>query len=137
VADPAPAGEVGTAGEMGPTASYLGALREGRLVYQRCRHCSAAVFPPRVLCPVCSADELAWEPSGGAGTVYSASTLSPRDEEPYTVVLVDLDEGFRVMSAVAGAGAAIGARVRLTAQPGDDPAGEPRLVAALEGTPDD
>lgn len=125
------------AGEVGPTRRYLDALREGRLVYQRCGQCSAAVFPPRVLCPVCSADVLAWEPSRGAGTVYSASTLTPRDEDPYTVVLVDLDEGVRVMSAVAGAGAPIGSRVRLTARPPDDPAGEPRLVAVLEGTPDE
>lgn len=137
MAEPAPAGEVDPTAERGPTASYLGALREGRLVYQRCGRCSAAVFPPRLLCPVCSADELVREPSAGAGTVYSASTLNPRDEEPYTVVLVDLDEGFRVMSAVAGTGVPVGARVRLTAQPDDDAAGEPRLVAALEGTPDE
>ncbi len=130
MAEPSPTG--GT----GPTRAYLEALREGRLVYQRCGQCSAAVFPPRVLCPVCSADALAEQPSRGAGTVYSASTLTPRDEDAYTVVLVDLDEGFRVMSAVAAAGAPIGARVRLTPQPADDPAGEPRLVAVLEEASD-
>lgn len=124
-------------GDVGPTRRYADALREGRLEYQRCEQCSAAVFPPRVLCPVCSADELAWQPSRGAGAVYSASTLTPRDEDPYTVVLVDLDEGFRVMSTVAGATAPIGSRVHLTPQPADDPAGEPRLVAVLVGTPDE
>ncbi|WNV76634.1 Zn-ribbon domain-containing OB-fold protein [Geodermatophilus sp. DSM 44513] len=123
-------------GEIGPTRQYLDALREGRLVYQRCEQCSAAVFPPRVLCPVCSADVLAWQPSEGAGTVYSASTLTPRDEDPYTVVLVDLDEGFRAMSAVAGTTAPIGSRVRLTARPADDATGEPRLVAVLDGVRD-
>jgi uncharacterized OB-fold protein len=129
VADPTPEGDVG------PSRRYLETLREGRLVYQRCEQCSAAVFPPRVLCPVCAAEALRWEPSAGAGTVYSASTLTPRDEDPYTVVLVDLDEGFRVMSVVAGASAPLGSRVQLTAEPTDDPAGEPRLVAALEGVP--
>ncbi|MFD2090741.1 Zn-ribbon domain-containing OB-fold protein [Blastococcus deserti] len=119
--------------DVGPTRRYLEALREGRLVYQRCGQCTAAVFPPRVLCSVCSADALDWQPSEGAGTVYSASTLTPRDEDPYTVVLVDLDEGFRVMSAVAGTSAPLGSRVQLVPQPADDPAGEPRLVAVLEG----
>jgi uncharacterized OB-fold protein len=129
-------GEPTTDTDIGPTRRYFDALREGLLTYQRCEGCSAAVFPPRVLCPVCSADALAWQPSAGVGTVYSASTLTPRDEEPYTVVLVDLDEGFRVMSAVATVDAPIGARVRLTAQSADGSAGEPRLVAVLDGAPD-
>ncbi|MGY2082775.1 Zn-ribbon domain-containing OB-fold protein [Blastococcus sp. SYSU DS0539] len=131
MADPAAAGDVG------PSRHYFEALRAGRLLYQRCERCSSAVFPPRVLCPVCSADVLRWEPSAGAGTVYSASTLSPRDEAAYTVVLVDLDEGFRVMSVVDGPHAPLGARVRLTPQPVDGPAGDARLVAVVEGAPDE
>lgn len=121
----------GEAGDVGPSRRYQEALREGRLIYQRCERCSSAVFPPRVLCPVCSAEALHWESSTGAGVVYSASTLTPRDEDSYTVVLVDLDEGFRVMSVVAGKSAPLGSRVQLTAQPADEPTGEPRLVAVL------
>lgn len=132
MADPTP-----PAGDVGPSRRYVEALRAGRLIHQRCEQCSAVVFPPRVLCPVCSGAELAWQPSRGTGTVYSASTLSPRDEAPYTVVLVDLDEGFRVMSAVAGPTAPIGSRVQLTPQPAEDPAGEPRLVAVLVGASDE
>lgn len=126
-----------TAGDIGPSRYYFEALRAGRLVHQRCERCSSAVFPPRVLCPVCSSDVLRWETGAGAGTVYSASTLTPRDEDPYTVVLVDLDEGFRVMSVVAGTSAPLGARVRLTPQPVEGPAGDVRLVAVVEGGSDE
>jgi hypothetical protein len=80
------------------------------LHFQRCGACSAAVHPPRVLCPGCGGRELAWERSAGAGEVYSSSDVHTR-EGVYNVVLVDLDEGLRVMSTVAP-GVAIGTRVR-------------------------
>jgi len=80
------------------------------LHYQRCASCAAAVHPPRPLCPVCGARELGWEESAGEGTVYSTSDVHAR-EETYNVSLVDLDEGYRVMSTVE-VGVAIGTRVR-------------------------
>ena len=80
------------------------------LHYQRCGGCAAVVHYPRVLCPVCGGTELGWEESRGEGTVYSATTVFTR-EESYDVSLVDLDEGYRVMSTVEGGGE-IGARVR-------------------------
>ena len=80
------------------------------LHYQRCGACAAAVHPPRPLCPVCGARELALVESGGTGTVYSTSDVHAR-EETYIVALVDLDDGWRVMSTVR-VGVAIGARVR-------------------------
>jgi uncharacterized OB-fold protein len=53
-----------------------------------------------------------WRVSAGRGTVYSTTTVRPRGGEPYDVSLVDLDEGFRMMSRVVGGGV-IGARVRV------------------------
>ena len=77
------------------------------LHFQRCGGCGALLGYPRVLCPRCGSRELAWEASAGRGTVYSATTVHTR-EVAYGVLLVDLDEGVRVM----GAGEAkIGARV--------------------------
>ena len=80
------------------------------LHFQRCAGCAAAVHPPRPMCPVCGSRDLAWEESAGAGAVYSSSDVHTR-EETYNVSLVDLDEGFRVMSTVV-LGVAIGTRVR-------------------------
>ncbi|TCJ16004.1 hypothetical protein E0L93_11005 [Rubrobacter taiwanensis] len=103
-------------GESGaPAAVYRDHLRQGRLAYQRCTDCSSAVFYPRVLCPVCGSGALEWRESAGWGTVYATTAVHSRNREPRSVVLVDLDEGFRMMSRVEGVPAEeveIGARVR-------------------------
>ncbi|HEY0343952.1 MAG TPA: OB-fold domain-containing protein [Solirubrobacteraceae bacterium] len=69
--------------------------------FQRCEDCRSAVHPRRVLCPVCGSRRLADECSAGHGVVYSTTTVHAR-EGRYNVALVDLDEGFRVMSEVVG-----------------------------------
>ncbi len=69
--------------------------------YQRCEDCAAAIHPRRVTCPVCGSRRLRDEASAGAGVVYSTTTVHAR-EGAHNVVLVDLDEGFRVMSEVVG-----------------------------------
>ncbi len=80
------------------------------LHFQRCGGCGGAVHYPRVLCPGCGSTDLRWEESAGEGVVYSTTTVSTR-EGSYDVSLVDLDEGYRVMTTIAGGGV-IGARVR-------------------------
>ncbi len=80
------------------------------LHFQRCADCRSAIHPPRPLCPVCGSRQLAFEESCGDGTVYSSSDVHTR-EETYNVSLVDLDEGYRVMSTV-DVGVAIGTRVQ-------------------------
>ena len=84
------------------------------LHFQRCASCAGAIHPPRTLCPACGGTDLRWEETAGEGTVYSTTAVHTR-EETYNVALVDLDEGFRVMTSVAGAPPAavpIGSRVR-------------------------
>ena len=63
------------------------------------------VFRPRV-------GPYEWRVSAGLGTVYATTTVHRRDEEPHDVSLVDLDEGFRMMSTVRGGGE-VGMRVRV------------------------
>lgn len=87
-------------GDAPPQTAYERLLARHVLGYQHCADCQAAVFSPRVLCPACGSRELAWRASAGVGTVYSVTTISPRGEESYAVALVDLDEGFRMMSNV-------------------------------------
>jgi uncharacterized protein len=55
-----------------------------------------------VLCPVCGSASFAWEESGGRGTVYATTAVYHRDREPHNVALVDLEEGFRMMSCIEG-----------------------------------
>jgi uncharacterized OB-fold protein len=60
-----------------------------------------------------------WRVSAGRGTVYSTTTVRRRGEEPYDVSLIDLDEGFRMMSRVdTSPPAAIGTRVRVAFEEG-------------------
>ncbi|SDZ34932.1 hypothetical protein SAMN05216215_106214 [Saccharopolyspora shandongensis] len=82
-----------------PEVVFRDGLAAGKLRFQRCGKCAAAVFQPRVLCPACGSDDLGWERSSGRGTVYSTTAVRGR-EGMHNVSLVDLDEGFRMMSRV-------------------------------------
>ena len=89
--------------------------------FQRCDDCGAAIFPRRVVCPVCGGRRLADATSAGRGIVYSTTGVHTR-EGAYNVALVDLDEGFRMMSEVVGAdpdAVAIGAVVQARADDGE------------------
>lgn len=102
--------------ETGPEAHWRAALAQGKVLLQRSRSSGVFVFPPRVIAPGTGADDLEWVEASGGGTVYSVTAISPRPPaEPYNVVLVDLDEGPRMMSRVEGLAVqdvAIGMRVK-------------------------
>ena len=92
------------------------------LRYQACTACGTVQLLPRTLCERCHGGELAWQRSAGRGrilthtTVYRAPTPAFRDDAPYVIAIVDMDEGFRLMVNVAGGeqpGLAIGARVTI------------------------
>jgi hypothetical protein len=72
------------------------------LVFQRCKQCGNWVHPPRPFCPKCRSLEKEWARSSGKGTVYSWVTYreSPHTafQAPYSVVLVELEEGVRLVS---------------------------------------
>lgn len=122
----------GASTEGAPAAVYRRYLERGELGFQRCQGCGEAVFYPRVICPACDSDALIWETSGGRGTVYATTAVHRRSGEPYNVVLVDLDEGFRMMSRVEGIdaeGLAIGQRVAFAVREEED---GPVVVFLLE-----
>lgn len=86
------------AAQASPRQHYLAACAEGRLVYQHGEG-EGVIFPPRL--PETGRDGLlAWRDSSGMGKVYSMTVIHPRNEEPYVLALVDLDEGFRMMSRI-------------------------------------
>ena len=87
-----------------PADVYAEHCDRGQLAYQVDAD-GHAVFYPRV-------GPYEWRVSAGLGTVYATTTVRRRGEEPHDVSLIDLDEGFRMMSAVRGGGR-IGMRVRV------------------------
>jgi uncharacterized OB-fold protein len=104
------------------SAAYWEAVEAGELRFQRCRACGTPWLPPQVACPACLSEDWWWERASGAATVV-ASTVFHRayhpafaDRLPYTVSLVELAEGPRLLSNVVGIGdgaPAPGARVEL------------------------
>jgi uncharacterized protein len=76
----------------------------GRLVAQRCAKCGILRHPPRPMCPHCASLEIDVVPLTGYGTVYSYAILhhpqNPAFEYPVKAVLVELDEGIRMVSSL-------------------------------------
>ena len=110
-----------------PLAVYQQHLDRWELAYQFSPEANRAVFYPRVVCPFTGSDRLEWRVSAGLGTIYATTVTHPRDGAPYNVALVDVDEGFRLMSRVedtAPEDVRIGMRVkfRVHKPQGDDPA---------------
>jgi len=89
------------------TAPYWNALAEGRLTFQRCVACRHAWLPARTECPRCLGREAVWETASGNARLvswvvyhhgyhpYFASRL------PYTVAVVELAEGPRMIAGLA------------------------------------
>jgi uncharacterized OB-fold protein len=108
---------------------YWDGVRRHQLLYQRCRACNQIQFPFKARCSGCLSPELEHLESGGRGTVYTFTTIwrapSPAyaREVPYSVALVDLDEGFRMLAGltdIAPEEVEIGLRVTLTTARADD-----------------
>ena len=81
---------------------YWLAARERRLVIQRCRDCGELHHPPRPMCPRCHSVDLGWHEVTGTGVIYSYALLHhpqhPAFSYPVPAVLVELDEGARIVS---------------------------------------
>ena len=98
--------------EVAPYQRYVEGLKRGVLLYQHCQACQKAVFYPRSGCPHCGSTTLEFKESARLGTVYSASVVFDKTQN-YNLVLVDMDEGFRLMSTLLTCEEpAIGARVK-------------------------
>lgn len=101
--------------ETSPYAAFTAFLKKGELAYQ-VRPDGSPVFFPRVVAPVTGEAALEWRISSGSGVVYSTTVVHRRDEVPWNVCLVEMEEGFRLMSRVVGVPAAqvhIGMPVKL------------------------
>ncbi len=89
--------------ETPPQKAYFAYLAEGRFMLQRSRASGKHFFYPRVAEPVTGDRDLEWVQASGRGTVYATTVVRTKPpQQPYNVVLVDLDEGPRVMSRVEG-----------------------------------
>jgi len=109
--------------ERSPLGVYLEHCKKGELAYQVCNDDGRAIFFPRAVAPDTGSANLEWRVSKGLGTVYSTTAVHYKGEAPLNVALIDLDEGFRMMSRVEGIDAMqvkIGLRVKVKMHPGDE-----------------
>jgi uncharacterized OB-fold protein len=87
----------------GLNAEFYAFCAAGELRFQRCGACRAWRHPPRYRCAACGSDAWEWERSSGRGRVFSYTithqSLDPAyaDELPYAVLVVELEEGPRVV----------------------------------------
>ena len=110
--------------EQSPLGIYLEHLKKGELAYQVCTDDNTPVFYPRAVAPKTGSINLEWRVSKGLGTVYSTTAVyAAKDQPPHNVALIDVDEGFRLMSRVEEIDpmqVKIGMRVKVRIHPGDD-----------------
>lgn len=89
-----------------------------RLAYQRCAACGGVQYFRRAFCAACGATELDVCAASGRGLVHAVSVVhraasaEARALVPYAIVLIDAEEGFRLM-AHGEVSLAIGDRVSI------------------------
>jgi uncharacterized OB-fold protein len=88
------------------TRPFWAGLLKGELRIQRCEACGKYVFYPRIACPNCLSDRLAWVTASGKGRLYSFTVvrraMNPafQADVPYVFAIVELEEGPRVTTNV-------------------------------------
>jgi len=89
-------------------AQFYAECARGRLVFQRCRDCGEWRHLPRHLCASCGSAAWDWSASGGRGRLFSWTITHQAPfppfagATPYAVVVVEMDEGVRLVSGLRG-----------------------------------
>ncbi len=91
-------------------SEFTNFLKDNKLMGRRCKRCNTVYFPPRAECVKCLApeEELEWMIFSGHGKlltytrIYAAPT-GFEDKAPYTIGVVDLSEGGRLLAIIEDA----------------------------------
>jgi hypothetical protein len=122
--------------KQSPLGIYIEHCRKGELAYQAGAD-GKPVFFPRAVAPGTGSGDLEWRVSKGLGTVHATTVVHAKDKQPWNVVLIDIDEGFRMMSRVEDMDpmqVKIGMRVRVRMHPGDEKQPPYPVFVAAEGS---
>jgi len=88
---------------------YWQGLKDGKLLLQHCGACKNVQFYQQSICRKCGGENLTHRAASGRGIVHSFSVVhrAPgpafKQDTPYAVLLVQLDEGPRMISSLVGA----------------------------------
>jgi uncharacterized OB-fold protein len=92
------------------TRPYWEGAKAHEFRLQRCRDCGQYIFYPRRFCPDCLSDSLEWVRASGRGRIYTYTIVrrpgqsSFREDAPYILAIVELEEGPRLTTNIVEAG---------------------------------
>ncbi len=89
-------------------APFYEAAASGEFVLQRCEQCRRWIYYPRMLCPYCLSERVAWTPAAGRGELHSYSIVYHpahpyfNDKIPIILAAVRLAEGPIMVASMTG-----------------------------------
>jgi uncharacterized OB-fold protein len=87
---------------------FFDGCERGVLLIRRCMDCKGWNAPSDPYCSVCASPRLDWAASSGRGTVHTHGIVHHiyhpgfKDEAPYNVAVVELEEGPRLNTHIVG-----------------------------------
>ena len=87
------------------TQHFWEGTKAGELRLQKCDACKHTYFPPRPFCPKCASRSVTTFKASGKGKLHSYvihARPSPGFDPPYSIAVVELDEGPRMMTNIVG-----------------------------------
>ena len=89
----------------GDSKPYWEGLKNHELWIQQCQECHQHIFYPRSICPHCFSEQVNWVKSNGVGKIYSYTVVHRavgpfKEQTPFVVAVVELDEGVRLMTRI-------------------------------------
>jgi uncharacterized OB-fold protein len=93
-------------GSKGTGDEFYAWCARGELRLRRCNACREWCHVPRLTCPNCASTDWAWERVKGTGRLYTWTVVHRAmhpafmGDVPYAVVVVELDEGPRIVSGI-------------------------------------
>ena len=86
---------------------YNEALKGNKLLGLKCKDCGAITVPPKMVCRNCTSHNMEIIQLKGTGKIQTFTTVNVasegrENEVPYTIVMVELDEGPWIMGNLTG-----------------------------------
>jgi uncharacterized OB-fold protein len=90
----------------GLVARFWEGVQKGHLPLQRCKRCGHHWHPPADVCDACRSFDIEWTAATGNGTLFSYTVVHHATHPvvqgwvPYTLMLVQLEEGPRILATI-------------------------------------
>jgi uncharacterized protein len=91
-----------------PQSPFWEGCSRNELLLQQCSACGTFRHPPSAVCPNCLSTQHVWVPASGRGTVYTFAVVRQalakawESKVPYTVAVIELEEGPRFLTELVG-----------------------------------